>query len=78
MMRVYDWAAHAKPRWFIPDGVHYTTDGYAARTRLIARALVKAFPRGRPPERELRGAVTRTDVARPVTAAIRAAAARPR
>ncbi len=49
MMRIYDWAAHAKPRWFIPDGVHYTTDGYAARTRLIAHALVKAFPRGRPP-----------------------------
>ncbi len=49
MMRVYDWAAHAKPRWFIPDGVHYTPDGYAARTRLIAHALVKAFPRDRPP-----------------------------
>ena len=49
MMRIYDWAAHAKPRWFIPDGVHYTTDGYAARTRPIAHALVKAFPRGRPP-----------------------------
>jgi hypothetical protein len=47
-MRVYDWTAHAKPRWFIPDGVHYTADGYIARTRLIARALVKAFPRGRP------------------------------
>jgi hypothetical protein len=49
MMRVYDWAAHAKPRWFIPDGVHYTQDGYIARTRLIAHALVKAFPRDRPP-----------------------------
>ena len=48
MMRVYDWAAHAKPRWFIPDGVHYTQDGYIARTRLIAHALVKAFPRDRP------------------------------
>jgi hypothetical protein len=49
MMRVYDWAAHAKARWFIPDGIHYSPDGYVARTRLIAHALVKAFPRGRPP-----------------------------
>jgi hypothetical protein len=49
MMRIYDWAAHAKPGWFIPDGVHYTSEGYVARTRLIAHALVKAFPRGRSP-----------------------------
>jgi hypothetical protein len=48
-MRVFDWAAHAKPQWFIPDGVHYTTAGYETRTRLIAHALVKAFPRGEPP-----------------------------
>jgi lysophospholipase L1-like esterase len=44
LMRVYDWAAQAEPQWFIPDGIHYTTDGYVARTRLIAQALVKAFP----------------------------------
>ena len=49
MMRVFDWAAHAKPSWFIPDGIHYTMDGYIARTRLIAHALVRAFPLGRPP-----------------------------
>jgi hypothetical protein len=48
-MRVYDWAAHAKPSWFVPDGVHYTTPGYERRTRLIARGLVKAFPDGEPP-----------------------------
>jgi hypothetical protein len=48
-MRVFDWAAHAKPSWFIPDGIHYTPAGYIARTRLIAHALVKAFPRDRPP-----------------------------
>ena len=48
-MRVFDWAAHAKHRWFIPDGVHYTTPGYEARTRIIAHGLVKAFPRGPPP-----------------------------
>jgi hypothetical protein len=23
-MRVYNWAAAAKPNWFIPDGIHYT------------------------------------------------------
>jgi peptidoglycan/LPS O-acetylase OafA/YrhL len=48
-MRVYDWAAHARPRWFIPDGIHYYSPGYVARTHLIARALVRAFPRGAPP-----------------------------
>jgi len=45
-MRVYDWAAVAKPQWFISDGIHYTSDGYAARSRLIARALAAAFPAG--------------------------------
>lgn len=49
MMRVYDWAAHAESSWFIPDGIHYSPDGYIARTRLIARALVAAFPSGGPP-----------------------------
>lgn len=49
MMRVFDWAAYAKPEWFIPDGIHYTPSGYIARTRLIAKALVEAFPRNRSP-----------------------------
>lgn len=44
-MRVFDWAAHAKPSWFIPDHIHYTPQGYIQRTRAIAHALVKAFPR---------------------------------
>lgn len=48
-MRVMNWAALAKHQWFIPDGVHYTTVGYEHRTKLIAHALVHAFPRGRPP-----------------------------
>ena len=43
-MRVYDWAAAAKDRWFISDGIHYTSAGYAARARLIAQALARAFP----------------------------------
>jgi peptidoglycan/LPS O-acetylase OafA/YrhL len=47
-MRVYDWAAHAKRKWFIPDGIHYYSPGYVARDRLIAHGLVKAFPKGQP------------------------------
>ena len=47
-MRVFDWAAHAKPSWFIPDHIHYTPQGYIERTRAIAHALVKAFPSGQP------------------------------
>ena len=43
-MRVYDWAAAAKDSWFISDGIHYTSAGYAARARLIAQALARAFP----------------------------------
>jgi lysophospholipase L1-like esterase len=43
-MRVFDWAALAKKTWFIDDGIHYTTPGYAARSRLIAQALARAFP----------------------------------
>ncbi len=45
LMRVFDWATDAQRQWFIPDGIHYTTTGYVARTRLIAQALVKAFPK---------------------------------
>jgi peptidoglycan/LPS O-acetylase OafA/YrhL/lysophospholipase L1-like esterase len=43
-MRVFDWAAAARDSWFIPDGIHYTSAGYAARARLIAVALARAFP----------------------------------
>ena len=32
-MQVYDWASVVKDSWFIPDGIHYTSDGYAARAR---------------------------------------------
>ena len=45
-MRVYDWAAAAEENWFISDGIHYTSAGYAARADLIARALAAAFPNG--------------------------------
>ena len=43
-MRVYDWAAAAQDSWFISDGIHYNSPGYAARARLIAQALARAFP----------------------------------
>ncbi len=43
-MRIYDWASDVKDEWFIPDGIHFTTPGYAARGRLIADALLEAFP----------------------------------
>jgi peptidoglycan/LPS O-acetylase OafA/YrhL len=43
-MRVYDWAGDVKDEWFIPDGIHFTSEGYAARGRLIADALLEAFP----------------------------------
>ena len=43
-MRVYDWAAAVKDSWFITDGIHYTSAGYAARAYLIAQALARAFP----------------------------------
>lgn len=43
-MRVFDWAALARRQWFISDGIHYTSEGYAQRSRLIAEALALAFP----------------------------------
>jgi peptidoglycan/LPS O-acetylase OafA/YrhL len=45
-MRIFNWAAVARRGWFISDGIHYTSAGYAARARLIADALARAFPRG--------------------------------
>ncbi len=43
-MRVFDWASLAQPGWFISDGIHYTSAGYAIRGRQIAEGLAKAFP----------------------------------
>jgi peptidoglycan/LPS O-acetylase OafA/YrhL len=43
-MRIFDWASAARDGWFIPDGIHYTSPGYAARGHLIANALARAFP----------------------------------
>jgi peptidoglycan/LPS O-acetylase OafA/YrhL/lysophospholipase L1-like esterase len=43
-MRVYDWASVVQDQWFIDDGIHFTTPGYAARARDIADGLANAFP----------------------------------
>jgi peptidoglycan/LPS O-acetylase OafA/YrhL len=58
-MRVFDWAALARPQWFISDGIHYTSAGYAARSSLIATALANAFPDDRTAPR-LAGAAVAT------------------
>jgi peptidoglycan/LPS O-acetylase OafA/YrhL len=47
-MRIYDWASDVKDPWFIPDGIHFTSEGYAERGRLIADALLAAFPNSEP------------------------------
>jgi lysophospholipase L1-like esterase len=44
-MRVFNWAPLAKTKWYISDGIHFTSAGYAARARLIAQALARAFPK---------------------------------
>jgi peptidoglycan/LPS O-acetylase OafA/YrhL len=49
-MRIYNWAADVKDQWYIPDGIHFTSEGYAARGRLIADALLEAFPNTEPPK----------------------------
>lgn len=43
-MHIFNWAALVKNEWFISDGIHFNTPGYAARARLIAQALAHAFP----------------------------------
>jgi peptidoglycan/LPS O-acetylase OafA/YrhL len=43
-MRIYNWAGDVKDAWFINDGIHFTSPGYAARADLIAHALAHAFP----------------------------------
>ncbi|MGH3249944.1 MAG: hypothetical protein ACRDOI_27615, partial [Trebonia sp.] len=43
-MRIYDWPAVAQKSWFINDGIHYTSNGYAHRATAIADALATAFP----------------------------------
>jgi peptidoglycan/LPS O-acetylase OafA/YrhL len=43
-MRLYNWPAVVQNSWFISDGIHFTSDGYAHRGKMIAEALAEAFP----------------------------------
>jgi peptidoglycan/LPS O-acetylase OafA/YrhL len=43
-MRVYNWADEVKSKWYISDGIHFTSIGYKHRARMIADALARAFP----------------------------------
>jgi peptidoglycan/LPS O-acetylase OafA/YrhL len=43
-MRIYNWPAVVQKSWFINDGIHFTTIGYAHRATAIADALAEAFP----------------------------------
>ncbi len=43
-LRVFDWAAAVKDKWFIEDGIHFTSAGYAARAHRTAKALAEGFP----------------------------------
>ena len=43
-MRVYNWAAEATTKWYISDGIHFTSLGYKHRAQMIADALARAFP----------------------------------
>ncbi len=45
-MRVFDWPAYARRNWFIPDGIHYYSPGYVARTHVISQGLAHGFPAG--------------------------------
>jgi hypothetical protein len=43
-MRIFDWASVIRMRWFLNDGIRYTSGGYASRARQVAKALARAFP----------------------------------
>ena len=43
-MRVFNWAAEVKTKWYISDGIHFTSIGYKHRAKMIAEALAHAFP----------------------------------
>ena len=43
-MRVYNWAAEVRRKWYISDGIHFTSIGYKHRAKMIAEALASAFP----------------------------------
>ena len=55
-MRVFDWASATKYGWFISDGTHYTSTGYAQRAPSDRRRAGPRVPRHRDREESgLRG-----------------------
>lgn len=42
-LRLFDWAGEVQDQWFIADGIHFTSRGYAERAHRIADALANAF-----------------------------------
>jgi hypothetical protein len=48
MLRLLHWSDVAVDEWFVSDGIHYTSGGWAWRSHVIADALVAAFPAGAP------------------------------
>ncbi len=45
-MRVFNWADEVRSKWYISDGIHFTSIGYKHRASMIADALARAFPQG--------------------------------
>ena len=43
-LQVFAWSTEARDEWFLPDGVHYTAEGYTVLARSVADALVAALP----------------------------------
>jgi hypothetical protein len=43
-LRLLHWSDVALDEWFVPDGIHYTSGGWAWRSHAIADALAAAFP----------------------------------
>jgi hypothetical protein len=43
-LRVYAWSDVVADEWFVPDGIHYDTEGSTERAARLATALAAAFP----------------------------------
>ena len=50
-MRVFNWAALAKTKWYISDGIHFTSAGYAARGPADRPGPGPGVPEDRPEHR---------------------------
>jgi hypothetical protein len=43
-LQVYAWSSVVADDWFVPDGIHYDTEGTTQRAAHLATALADAFP----------------------------------